>query len=62
MLADWAAVYGNTAVAGGGLYNYNNSGTVGACDETGVGQWFGTVEPNTPNDFLDADVPLITCV
>ena len=59
-LRDSSSVHDNTAITGGGIYN-NVDGTVSGCDGTGVGEWVGTAEPNTPNDFLDGDVTLITC-
>jgi hypothetical protein len=58
-LKDSSSVSGNTASgAGGGIVS---DGTVNGCDSSGVDEWIGTVEPNTPNDFLDSDVTLITC-
>ena len=52
-------VTGNTAaVRGGGI---RNRFAVRGCDSTGVDEWIGTVEPNTPNDFINSDVNPITC-
>jgi predicted outer membrane repeat protein len=56
-LKDSASVFDNTATStGGGIYN--NMGVISACDATSVEEWVGTVEPNSPNDYLDGDVPL----
>ena len=60
-LKNSSSVSGNTASQqGGGIFNTFATAVVG-CDATGVDEWIGTVEPNTPNDFLDSDVTLITC-
>ena len=53
-----SSVYDNTAATSGGIY-LSGDGTISACDATSVDEWIGTVEPNSPNDYLDGDVPLI---
>jgi hypothetical protein len=58
-LKDSSSVSGNTALHDGGILT--GAGDVNGCNATGVNEWIGTVEPNTPNDFLDSDVTLITC-
>jgi hypothetical protein len=58
-LKDSSSVSGNTALHDGGILT--GAGEVNGCNATGVNEWIGTVEPNSPNDFLDSDVTLITC-
>ncbi|HVQ88470.1 MAG TPA: hypothetical protein VMT88_09830 [Actinomycetes bacterium] len=55
-LRDTAAVTGNTAQTGGGIYT---TGSVEVCDNTGTNPWTGMISPNNPDD---PPTPLpITC-